>query len=586
MAKVQIPVKCSVKVKDKEYVDSVYQIDLDQHIDTHHSMLIYIMDTSQGADSDDFFDPAMAKDFLGETLTVTIAPSEGDDAPSKFVGVITQFALVNSVDSTNTIRITAASPTVLMDGAQKYESFESMTSSEAIEKAAKGHKITIGNIASTPDSWDYLLQHNETDWAFCRRLATTNGLFCYYDGEKLYVREPNTSTALTLTFRQTLGSFSLGVGIEQPNFSTVVYSEVENKELRPDSKQVSKSRSLGGVGSEALKASENNFSTSSLSRLGIPGMSAGDADKIVDRERSRAIDRMLDCEGTSIVPGLKVGMTVKIDGLGRSSGSYYITAVYHRVSDGGLYENTFQCRPVDAAFPQQAPLPPSEAGLHRAIVEDNNDPQKLGRVKVKTAWFPQVPSIWLRVVSPYAGNNYGWYVLPEIGDEVLVGYLHGDFQQQVILGSFYHKDAAPSDEWTNDNNEIKVFHTMAGNIIKLTDTAGEEEITISTVGEQNSVVFSNKDKSITVKTDGDLNLTADGNIVIDAQQDITLKAQGKINAEAMGAVSMKSSSGDAALEGLNVEVKAQAAMKASGSATAEVSSSGQTTVKGSIVMIN
>jgi uncharacterized protein involved in type VI secretion and phage assembly len=584
MPTVQIPVRCSVKIKDKEYADSVSQVELDQHIDAHHSLLVYIVDTSPTSTSDDFFDPNEAKNYLGETITVTMQYSNDNKPRLKFVGTVTQFTLVNAVDGVNTLRITAASPTVLLDGARKYVSYREIKSSEAINRVSGNYSITKSSIPATSFTWDCLVQHDETDWAFIRRLATFEGYYCYYNGEKLVVEQPNTGASHTLKFREALGSFSIGIGIEQPNFATVLYTEDDNKQLRPDSKSVSKSRSLSGISKIALDVSERTFGASSLVPIGMPGLSAGDADKAVDRERSRAVERMLEGEGMSTVPELRVGMTIEIQGLGNTSGSYYITSVRHSISDRGLYENTFTCIPVDAAFPQQAPKPDAAAGLRRALVVDNKDPEKLGRIKVRTAWFDQEDTAWLRLIAPYAGPDYGWYALPEVGDEVLVGYVEGDFQQPFVLGSLYNSTNKPAAAAYNDENNIKLFQTRSGNLIMIDDTSGGEEITISSASEKSTVVLSNKEKLISITTLGDIKLKADGNIQVESQKDISMKATGNVTIEGQK-ISLKSTA-DTAIQGMNVEIKADIGLKASGGAQAELKASGQMAIKGAMVMIN
>lgn len=585
MPTAQNPIQCTVKIQGEQLSQSIVRVALDQHVDTHSSLQIDFTEAEVGGSRGDaFLDVNQAGTYLGETVTLEIG-YVGENAPAlKFVGIVTQYALVNAVDGLNTVRLTAASPTVLLDGARRFKSFENTKASGAVSAVLGSYQITKSSVPATSYQYDWLLQHDETDWEFVRRHLTRSGFFCFYDGEKLQMGPPNGTAALTLTFRENLASFSVGVGIEQPEFSSVIYTPTEEKELRPDSKQVSSSQSLSGFSKTALDASKAAFGVSSMLPLGQAGMSPSDADKLVDGERSRAVARMLECSGTSWDPKLRVGMTVECSGLGNSSGSYFITSVSHQLTGDEGYTNTFQCIPVGAAYPQRPSLPERTAGLRRAVVTDNKDPMQFGRIKVQAAWFGEVATDWLRVLSPYAGAEYGWYVLPEIGDEVLIGFLEGDVQHPFVIGSLYNGVDKPPANAYHDDNYIKLFQTKAGNLIKIDDTSGEEEITFSTVGENNSIVMSNKDRHIQVETKGDVIIKADGNVQVEAKQDISMKATGDVTIEGK-AITLKSTA-DTKIEGLNVDIKANVGFKASGQAQAEVSASGQMTIKGAMVMIN
>ena len=576
--KVQAPATYSIKIEGKEYDATVLRIELDQRVDDHHSLRIYIADTAKGGDTDQFLDANLAKDYLGNKITLTVGV-EGVDGGTTFVGIVTQFSLINSVDGLNTLRLTVASPTVSMDGALRYTSYAEAKSSDAISQTISQYSNLPKEVAATAHVWTRLVQHNETDWAFIRRLASADGLFCTYDGEKLLVEKANTAVASTLVFRQNMGSFTLGIGVEQPKYNTTYYGFANAKLDRLSAKEAKGS----GLAGTAIKASKQLFTQESLKSYGLHDVPNSGADNLLENEAKRAVDRMIEGEGTSIDPTLRAGITVDIQGIGSgSSGAYFVTAVSHRL-EGGQYENTFHCRPVEAAFPQQAPAPTIEPGLHRAFVTDNDDPEKLGRVKVESAWYDPPESDWLRVISPYAGKEYGWYVVPEISDEVLVGYMRGDVNDMVVFGSIYNKKALPKGEWVTPDNDHKVFHTMAGNIIDFNDESGKETITITTAKEACILTLSTADKCVTIKSTGDIKLDADGSINLEAKEDIVMKATGDVKVEGMN-VGLKATTA-AKVEGMNVEAKGTASFKASG-AQAELSGSAMTTIKGGMVMIN
>lgn len=91
---------------------------------------------------------------------------------------------------------------------------------------------------------------------------------------------------------------------------------------------------------------------------------------------------------------------------------------------------------------QESEVRPGES-LAQAIVEDTRDPDKFGRIKVKFPWLPAEPSVWARVCLPI-GARPGVFPLPQAGDEVVVGFEHGDLQRPIVIGFLWTGDRPPS----------------------------------------------------------------------------------------------------------------------------------------------
>jgi uncharacterized protein involved in type VI secretion and phage assembly len=159
-------------------------------------------------------------------------------------------------------------------------------------------------------------------------------------------------------------------------------------------------------------------------------------------ERAEASSRT----GTSNAPGVRAGTTISVSGAGGAfSGDYLVTAVRHVIVPEEScfgYGNRFSAIPASVPFrPSRATPVPTFAGTITAVVTNNNDPDKLYRVKVK---FPVGPfeSNWARVAVPHRG---GAFALPEINDEVLVAFEGGDVRRPYVIGSLYNgRDRPPS----------------------------------------------------------------------------------------------------------------------------------------------
>jgi len=189
-------------------------------------------------------------------------------------------------------------------------------------------------------------------------------------------------------------------------------------------------------------------------------------------------------------------------------------------------------------------------GVMIGLVTNNQDPEKLGRVKVKFPWLSDVDeSGWARIAAPMAGKERGFFFLPEVDDEVLVAFEHGDPCFPYVLGAMWNgKDAPPL---TNDDgkNNVRMIKSRSGHTVKLNDEDGKETIEIVDKSQKNSIVIDTSKNTITVTTDQDITLSAaKGTIKLDAQSvEISssgatkLKAGSSMNVEASATMTVKGS---------------------------------------------
>ena len=194
-------------------------------------------------------------------------------------------------------------------------------------------------------------------------------------------------------------------------------------------------------------------------------------------------------------------------------------------------------------------------GVVVGVVTNNQDPEKMGRVKVKFPWLSDADeSNWARVAAPMAGNARGFYFLPEVDDEVLVAFEHGDARFPYVVGALWNgTDAPPADNGDGKNN-VRVIKSRSGHVIRLTDEDGKEKIEIIDKSEKNSIVIDTSKNTLTITTDKDIVFSAaQGSIKLDAQK---------------------------------IEIKSSADTKIESGAGMDVKASGQMNVKGATVNIN
>lgn len=181
-------------------------------------------------------------------------------------------------------------------------------------------------------------------------------------------------------------------------------------------------------------------------------------------------------------------------------------------------------------------------GVVVGIVTNNKDPLELGRIKVKFPWLSdKEESNWARVASLMAGKAQGIFILPEVDDEVLVVFEHGNINMPYIIGSLFNGTDVPPETNSDGKNNIKMIKSRSGHIIKIDDTDGEEKIEIVDKTEKNMITIDTKENKILIASDKDIEISApNGKVTIDAQ-DLELKSSAATKIEAAANMDLKAS---------------------------------------------
>jgi uncharacterized protein involved in type VI secretion and phage assembly len=181
-------------------------------------------------------------------------------------------------------------------------------------------------------------------------------------------------------------------------------------------------------------------------------------------------------------------------------------------------------------------------GVVVGVVTNNQDPDKLGRVKVKLPWLSDADeSDWARIAAPMAGKDRGTYFLPEVDDEVLVAFEHGDARFAYVVGALWNGKDAPPAKNEDGKNNLRVIKSRSGHTIKLNDEQGKETIEIIGKGAKESIVIDTAKNTITITTDKDITLSASkGAIKLDAQR-IEIKSSSAMKIESGAGMDVKAS---------------------------------------------
>jgi uncharacterized protein involved in type VI secretion and phage assembly len=185
----------------------------------------------------------------------------------------------------------------------------------------------------------------------------------------------------------------------------------------------------------------------------------------------------------------------------------------------------------------------NENGIVVGLVTDLNDPQKLGRVRVKFPHLDDEQSFWARLAAPMAGKERGFFIRPEVDDEVLVAFVQGDIRFPYIIGALWNsKDKPPPDDGKAKENNWRFFRSRSGHLLKFNDTAGSESIELIDKDQKRKIIIDCAGAQIQIICDnGDVAIKAQGKVTIEANSEINLKAGGNMTLEATGKMTIKGS---------------------------------------------
>ncbi|HOD65063.1 MAG TPA: phage baseplate assembly protein V [candidate division Zixibacteria bacterium] len=597
------PVAALLRVAGKEIKADIHSVRLNQHVFGHHVMQVLVrrVGLAEGG-SGEFEQISESAGFLGKPVTLELRPEGGvvaGDRRLEFIGLITEVRFDHTIDGINSVLITAHSPTISMDLVPRTRVSPPGGACGTIIGGILGeHPITQGRVQSSPVASapaglnlevDSGVQYFETDYRYLRRLASEHQMFAYYDGRAFHVEKAAANNEQVLKWREELGSFAVGIGTGPLAFRGQVWDPRRKEMVTGSADRSSIRAALSPLSRTALDGSERVFTTAGVSlRVKHPDQSK--VDGALAREVEASAGQMMLCRGTSIVPAVTVGSCVRVRGMDELDGQYWVTAVRHEVSDSGKYYNEFECTPLELA------LPPLHTERHRrgyfqtGVVTDNNDPDGLGRVRVRLSWQAEdQASEFLRLLTFDGGQGRGWFGLPEVGDEVLVAYERGNPDAPVVLGCLYNGQDTPPKATADclDGGQVatKIFRTRRGNELVFDDRDGTETITINQRDNTNKIVLAMDGPKIVIETTGDLLMKAAAIAVESTSGDISIKSAAALKGEAAADIDLSAQANFKSEGAMNYEAKGGVEFKASAT-QATVEGSAMTTVKGGIVKIN
>jgi len=472
---------------------------------------------------------------------------------------------------------------------RKTRTFQQMTTSQIVQKLASEASLSA-QVEDTRVKHEFVQQSNETDWEFLRRLASMYDYEALVDGRALVFRSIPQGGAppLELEYGENtsngsatrLHSFYPRASAAQQVNTVVVHGWDPFQKQKIEGRH-SVPQSGSGIGIERRGA--NVFGDATLRISDGPVASRAEADALAKSMSAYLTGSFVSafgtCEGH---PAIKAGTTLKIKGLGTEfSGEYRVSSVTHLYGGPTGYQTTFE---VLGRLPRDLvdlarPATKNTWGdtLVVGIVTNNDDKQeKLARVRVKypTLDGEQNEGAWARVVAVGAGPNRGQLMLPQVGDEVLVGFEGGDPNKPYVLGALWNGKDKPEQAHTNPKEPGK---PPDGSYVlrspKLIDMHAVDNIVIK------------NDKDMTVEVKGKSTETVEKTQEVTVKQSFKLDAATELTLVCGKAKIVLKQDGTITIQGGNVTVEGQMGATVKGSKV-DVQGTGPVTVKGATVAIN
>ncbi|WP_339893725.1 type VI secretion system tip protein VgrG [uncultured Algibacter sp.] len=507
-----------------------------------------------------------------------------------FKGLIMSQAISIDAEEGPSLIIECKDEAFVTTNVHKNNYFLNSTDSEIINKILGNYSVSK-SVDSTKVKYEEVIQFGTTDWDFIVTRAEINGLVTLTDDGKISIKKPDLSgkSVLVLNYGDNIIEMDIAVGSQEQFESVEAISWDASSQKLIEGK--SQEPSVNNQGSITGKKLANVLGANELLQSTIPlekeALDSWANAQLLKSRLSRFQGTIL-CEGNADV---KPNTLIELKGIGKKiNGNAYVSSVSHDLYEGrwiteitvGIQKNWFaQEVPVNAL--KAAGRIPAMNGLQIGIVKKTyDDPAGEFRVQVTLPLIKDSDEgIWARLSTFYASIGFGNFFYPEVGDEVILGFLDDNPSAPIILGSVYSKKNIPT-LTPDEKNTHKAITTR--NLMTIDFDEEKKVITIKTPG-KNIITLSDEDKGITL-TDQNNNMVhlSDYGITIDSKKDIVIKAANNISVSAVNIAVKANSNLD--LSANNITEKANMAFSAQAGASAELKASGNVTVKGAMVSIN
>ena len=495
-----------------------------------------------------------SKKWLGESIVVKAA-----NTPI-FVGVVTNVQLHREGSDFGCIIVSGYSATYRMETAHSCFSWNDRTIGDVVKKLCEQAKVQLELNPAFKETKDFICQYEESDFDFIRRLAHQYQEWMYFDGTKLIFGKPRKlADPIRLEYGTTLSSLDIGLQTLARSEQVFSYHSGADREMQRMTPDLAYGHDK--LAGEAFRASLGMFSKPARQHA-LPRISnETELVNYMGRKQAAETAETHYITAESQVPTLRVGSVIslyssfleRVGNLSEESlGNFIIIEITHEVSQGSYYKNRFKAIPatIKAMPSPKVRMPLAETQM--ATVLSNADPQGKGRVRVRMNWQTDgMQTGWVRVMTPDGGSssdvksNRGFVFIPEVGDQVLLGFRHGDPARPYVMGSLFNGVTGSGGFATNHKKSLT---TRSGSTVTFDDTA--HTILLQTtrankifIDELNGTITISSAEEVNVNTKN-VNINASENMNVNVGKNFTMQVgeQSSVNIGKDSSLSINGSS--------------------------------------------
>jgi len=493
-----------------------------------------------------------------------------------FKGIVVKMSIKIRESNASYLEVVCKHPVVKLTTKKKNHFFYDLNDKDAITQLLEGAKLSSNVEGMTDFTHSQLVQYESTDWDFILSRVETNGNLVLFDNERLTVRPPAMEgEALKCEYGMNVISFDALMDSESQ------FAEVESKSWSSTDQEIVSTQvnvdfknEIGNITSKELADVMNQDGYVLQHTAGIPmeELTLWAKAKARRNELSKILGNVSIRGNSTVYPG----KVIELSGFGdRFSGKAYVTGVRHEVTQGnwntsvqfGLPSTWFSQQQNFNALPAAGMLPAINGLQIGVVTQLEQDPENEFRIKVRIPIISNdEDGIWAHQAKSYAGNDYGFCFAPELGDEVVVGFLNEDPRKPVVLGVLHSSGKASPLALADDNFQKGI---VSRNGLKITWDDEKKIISITTPG-GHQIKLDDEAKKISMADSHQNKIEmSDQGITIQSSKNLKLSAQQNVD-----------------VEGINVQCKASGKFAAEGNGGAEVKTSSIAVLKGSLVQIN
>ena len=475
-----------------------------------------------------------ANKFLGKRLTAVISYKDVENSPERnFVGIITKVGFSQEKMSLGNIVLSGYSPTILLDGAPHIQSFGGtqpvnmgIIAEEIIKQGIDSSRFDVRIDTNDSSKIIYSSQYDETHYNYLARMAEAYGEQFYYDGEVLHFGKlPPQNKPIRLIYGSNANDIKVELKAVHTKPQFYGYNSSKNEKLTSGATPINH---VGDLAKTAYGHNDKIFKTPALQVAPIKGATHLDIEHSQRSVAGSAAVSVFSVEGSTTVPFLHPGCIVDIQMRKQDSNetSYFtrimVTETTHEIDTIGHYSGTFEAIAADTGFLPRPDFTIPKAESQIATVVANADPEGQGRVQVRFDWQTNDMTHYVRVMSPDAGGtdqitqNRGYVAVPEVGDQVMVNFVHSHPDRPFVMGGMFHGGVGLGG---GVDNRVKSIQTRSGHRIVFT----EDESIIITDKSGNEIHLDTTGSNINITAPETININAK-NINITAIENITSNA--------------------------------------------------------------